>query len=251
MKTSSISHWYEENLATLIQSTGYIHQYLENKLEDKVIQPLPPETILPTSALANLCRLFSLTEFERDILLLCTAVELDPSLAQLCGRLQGNPQLNYPTLALALTTFPQASWAVLSAQNPLQSWRLIEIGTGVTLTLAPLRINPRILSYLLGEAAFDEQLMSFVHPLPLHLKQISLAPSQEQIVEQLVAIWSELSVSSPTLQLCGGEISAKHAIAKAVSMHLGYNLHMISVDVLTQSPHEIYQISNVGKGKPY
>ncbi|MEH1945262.1 MAG: ATP-binding protein [Nostoc sp.] len=243
MKTSSISHWYQENLATLIQSIACIRQYLENKLENKVIQPLPPETILATSALANLCRLFSLTEFERDILLLCTALEIDPSLAQLCAKLQGNPQLNYPTLALALSNFPQASWAVLSPQNSLQSWRLIEIGTGVTLTLAPLRINPRILSYLLGEAAFDEQLMGFVHPLPLHLEQTSLAPSQEQIVEQLVAIWSEFSVSSPTLQLCGGEISAKYAIAKAASMRLGYNLHMMSADVLTQSPHEIYQIS--------
>ncbi|MDZ8183658.1 MAG: AAA family ATPase [Nostoc sp. ChiSLP02] len=242
MKTSPISHWYQENLATLIQATGYIRQYLENKLEDKALQPLPLETISPTSALANLCRLFYLTEFERDILLLCVALEIDPTLAELCAKLQGNPQLNYPTLALALTTFPQASWSVLSAQNPLQSWRLIEIGTGFTLTQAPLRINPRILSYLLGEAAFDEQLMSFVHPLPPHLEQISLPPSQEKIVEQLVAIWSELSSSSPALQLCGGEISAKYAIAKAASVRLGYNLHVMSAAVLTQSPNEIHQI---------
>ncbi|BAY79995.1 AAA ATPase central domain-containing protein (plasmid) [Nostoc linckia NIES-25] len=242
MKTSPISHWHQENLATLIQATGYIRQYLENKLENKASQPLPAETILPTSALANLCRLFYLTEFERDILLLCAALEIDPTLAQLCGKLQGNPQLNYPTLALALTSFPQASWSVLSLQNPLQSWKLIEIGTGFTLTQAPLRINPRILSYLVGEAAFDEQLMGFVHPLPLHLEQIPLAPSQEKIVEQLVAIWSELSSSSPTLQLCGGEITAKYAIAKTASIRLGYNLHIMSAAVLTQSPNEIYQI---------
>jgi len=241
MKTSPISHWHQENLATLIQATGYIRQYLENKLENKAPQPLPAETILPTSALANLCRLFYLTEFERDIILLCTALEIDPTVAQLCAKVQGNPQLNYPTLALALTTFPQASWSVLSSQNPLQSWKLIEIGTGFTLTQAPLRINPRILSYLVGEAAFDEQLMGFVHPLPLHLEQIPLAPSQEQIVEQLVAIWSDLS-SSPTLQLCGGEITAKYAIAKAASIRLGYNLHVMSAVVLTQSPNEIYQI---------
>ncbi|MDZ8082838.1 MAG: ATP-binding protein [Nostoc sp. DcaGUA01] len=242
MKTSLISHWHQENLVTLIQATGYIRQYLENKLEDKAPQPLTPETILPTSALATLCRLFYLTEFERDILLLCTALEIDPTLAQLCAKVQGNPQLNYPTLALALTTFPQASWSVLSPQNPLQLWRLIEIGTGFTLTQAPLRINPRILSYLLGEAAFDEQLMGFVHPLPSHLEQTPLAPSQEQIVEQLVAIWSELSSASPTLQLCGGEITAKYAIAKAASVRLGYNLHVMSAAALTQSPNDIYQM---------
>ncbi len=94
----------------------------------------------------------------------------------------------------------------------------------------------------MGEAAFDEQLIGFVHPLPLHLEQIPLAPSQEKIVEQLVTIWSELSSSSLALQLCGGEITAKYAIAKAVSIRLGYNLHVMSAVVLSQSPNEIYQI---------
>ena len=242
MKTPPISHWHQENLAELIHATDYIRQSLENKLEDKAIQPLEPDAILPISALATLCRLLYLTEFERDILLLCTCLEIDPSLAQLCAKLQGNPQLNYPTLALAIATFPHASWSVLSPQNPLQSWRLIEFGTALTLTQAPLRIDRRILSYLLGEAAFDEQLLGFVHPLAPQLEQIPLAPSQELIVEQLVAIWSELTHPLPILQLCGGELTAKYAIAKAASMSLGYNLHVMSAAVLTQSPHEIHQI---------
>ncbi|MEA5521412.1 ATP-binding protein [Limnoraphis robusta] len=242
MKTSPRSHWHQENLATLIDATGYIRQYLENKMDDKVAQPLPSNTISPTSALATLCRIFGLTEFERDILLLCTAVEIDPAIAQFCAELQGNPQLNYPTFALALTTFPNVSWSVLSTQNPLQFWRLIECGTALTLTQAPLRIERRILCYLLGEAAFEEQLLGFVHPFPAHLEQIPLAPSQELIVEQCIAILSELTFSSPTLQLCGGELTAKYAIAKAVSVHLGYQLHIMSAAVFTLSPPEIYQI---------
>ena len=242
MKSSPIDLWYQENLDCLIHATGYIRQYLETKLQDKIPQPLPTDAILPNSALARLCRIFELTEFERDILLLCTALEIDPSLAQLCAQLQGNEQLNYPTLALALTTFPQVSWSVLSPQNPLQLWRLIEFGTGLTLTQTPLRIDRRILSYLLGEAAFDEQLLGFVHPLPPHLAQIPLAPSQKLIVEQLVAIWSELSPSSPSLQLCGGELTAKYAIAQAASVRLGYDLHVMSGAVFTRSPHETQQI---------
>ncbi len=242
MKTSPISHWHQENWATLIHATGYIRQYLENKLDGKAVQPLPSNTILPTSALATLCRIFDLTEFERDILLLCTALEIDPTIAQLCAKLQGNPQLNHPTFALALTTFPNASWSVLSPQNPLQSWRLIEFGTALTLTQAPLRIEQRILSYLLGEAAFDEQLLGFVHFLPPHVEQIPVAPSQQLIVEQCIAILSELTFSSPTLQLCGEELTAKYAIAKAASVYLGYHLYVMSAAVFTLSPQDIYQL---------
>ncbi len=242
MKTSPISYSNQENLATLINATNYIRQYLENKLEDKALQPLPPDVILPTSALGRLCHIFNLTEFERDILLLCTALEIDPNLAELCAKLQGNPQLNYPTFALALATFPQASWSVLSSQNPLQCWRLIEIGTGLTLTQAPLRIEPDILSYLLGEVTFDRQLLGFVYPLPSYLEEIPLAPSQEAIANQLVTIWSNISSLSPTLQLCGGELTAKYAIAKAVSVRFGFNLRVMSATVLSETPNDIYQI---------
>ncbi|MDJ0573393.1 MAG: ATP-binding protein [Pleurocapsa sp. MO_192.B19] len=242
MNTFPISHWHQENLATLILATEYIGQCLKNKLEDKASQPLPHDAILPTSALATLCRMFYLTEFERDILLLSTAFEIDPTIAQLCGKLQGNPQLNYPTFTLALTTFPQASWSVLSPQNPLQSWRLIEFGTGFSLTQAPLRIDRRILSYLLGEDAFDERLLGFVYPLPPHLEENTLTYSQKEIVEQLVSIWSNYSSSSPSIQLCGEEITAKYAIAQATSVFLGYNFKIVSASIFTQSPDEIYQI---------
>ena len=238
-----MNQWYQENLVSLTSATSQIRQYLENKLEDIAPQPIPRETILPTSALATLCRLFSLSDFERDILLLCTALELDPSLAQLCAQLQGNPQLNYPTFALALSSFPQACWSVLSPQNPLQFWQLIELGTGLTLSQAPLRINRRILSYLLGVAAFDEKFLGFVRPFPPEHEQTALAPSQEIIVQQLVTIWSELSADSPSLQLCGGELKAKYAIAHAVGDRLGLNLHLMSAAVLNLSPAEIHQIT--------
>jgi hypothetical protein len=238
-----MSSWYEDNLATLIYATGYIRQTLEYKLEDKAPQPLSNDAILPTSALAKLCRIFYLTEFERDILLLGVAVEIDPTLAELCSKVQGNPLLNYPTLALVLTIFPDASWSVLSPQNPLQSWRLIEFGTANSFSQTPFRIERRVLSYLLGDRAFDEQLLGFVRPFPAHLEKIPLAPSQTVIVKKVVAIWSEVSDSS-TVQLCGGEVWAKYAIAKAVSVSLGYNLHIMSASVLDLPTQEIYQIKH-------
>lgn len=229
-------------MATLTRAVGYVRQYLEDKLDDKAIEPLPADAISPCSALATLGRIFDLSEFERDILLLCTALELDPTIAQLCAQLQGNPQLDSPTFALALSTFPNASWSVLSSQNSLQFWRLIDCGAASTLTQAPLRIDRRILSYLLGETAFDEQLLGFVRPFPPHLDRIPLAPSQERIVGQCMAVLSELNFSSPTLQLCGGELSAKYAIAKAAADRLDLDLQVMSATVFSLSVNDIYQI---------
>lgn len=241
MNISSTSDWQKENLATLLAATEYIGRCLKDKLENKTLQPFPDETILETSTLAALCRVFHLTKFERDIVLLCTALEIDPSIAQLCSQIQGNPNFNYPTLSLSLATFTQASLSVLSAHNPLQYWRLIEFGTGLSLSQTPLRIEQRILSYLLGERAFDEQLLNFIRPFPNKLEPDSLTSSQSKIVAQVINIWSELSWSSPSIQLCGEEI-AVNTIAKAISVALGYNLHIMSATVFVQSPQEIYQL---------
>ena len=242
MNAFNVSQWHKENIATLILGTEYIGQSLKNQLEDKEIQPFPHDKILPSSALVTLCDIFELTEFERDIILLSVAFEIDPTIAQLCGELQGNPDLNYPNLSLALATFPQASWSVLSPQNPLQYWRLIEFGKGLSLTQAPFRIDRRILSYLFGEALFDERLLGFVYPLPSHLEEITLSVSQEEIVKQLVSIWSNYSSSPPTIQLYGEEITAKLAIAKGISISLDYyNLKILSASIFNQSPDEIYQ----------
>ena len=58
---------------------------------------------------------------------MCIAMEFQPSVAGLYAKLQGNPQLLYPTFSLALNIFPNANLSVLSFHNSLQYWKLIEI----------------------------------------------------------------------------------------------------------------------------
>src|SRR5437879_11021283 len=54
------------------------------------------------SALDRISEAFSLSPFERDLLLLCAGTELDGSFASLCGNAQGDARLNFATLSLAL-----------------------------------------------------------------------------------------------------------------------------------------------------
>src|SRR5689334_19334591 len=99
----------------------------------------------PPPALVVLSRLFNLSPFERDLLLLCAGMELDTNVASLCARAQGDSYRAYPTFALALSLFDEPAWDVLSPERPLRRWRLIEINQpGHTpLTVSPLRADER------------------------------------------------------------------------------------------------------------
>src|SRR6185369_10045718 len=61
----------------------------------------------PPPALIVLSRLFKLSRFERNLLLLCAGMELDPSIAALCARAQNDSHRAFPTFALALALFDE------------------------------------------------------------------------------------------------------------------------------------------------
>lgn len=242
MISSSIYPWQKTNLDSLFHGVDCVRQILENKLEGKEQPSIDSFTIPENCALANLCRTFNLTSFERDILLLCLGIEIDPSFAELCAKVQGNPQINYPTLALAISTLPNANWSVYSPQNSLQAWQLIEFSTGLSLTSTPIRIDRRILYYLLGETALDPQLEGLVLSLPNSLAQIPLSASQELVIEQLISHWLENTNEYPILQLCGGDLTAKYRLALEVSQQLGSHLSVMSAALIPHHPQEINQL---------
>ena len=138
------------------------------------------------AALERLCQLFALSPFERDLLLLCAGVELEASFAPLCAMLQGNPQRDFPTFALALATLPAAHWSAITPDAPLRHWQLIELEAGRSVTRSPLRIDERLLHYLAGVDHLDAQLAGFVQPLPL---PAILAPSHQMLADQIAATW--------------------------------------------------------------
>ena len=131
MNISTLSNRYQANFQNLLTSVDRVRQLLENhisRLQEQSAQAesegqFAPESVpaqnIP-SALKQLCTIFSLSPFERDILLLCVGMELDPKFAFLCADAQGNQERNYPTLGLALSVLPNSHWSVLASQSPLQ-----------------------------------------------------------------------------------------------------------------------------------
>src|SRR5262249_21160365 len=80
----------------------------------------------PPARLA-LAETFELVPFERDVLLLCAAAELNTSVGPLCARAMDDPHRPYPTFALALTLFDGPDWLALTPDRPLRRLSLIEL----------------------------------------------------------------------------------------------------------------------------
>ncbi len=80
------------------------------------------------SNLENLCTTFNLGDFERDLLLLCAGMELNPTWTSCCTAAQDNPKLDYPTFNLALSILKNPDWNALNPAAPLRRWGLIEVG---------------------------------------------------------------------------------------------------------------------------
>src|SRR5215213_8800981 len=198
MTDTSITNWHEANQQYLIAALAVARTPLERHAARAQNAPEPEERDEPTRALQEatnampappaletLGETVGLTPFERDLLLLCAGMELDSTLAALCAAAQGDPRRAYPTFSLALAALPDAHWSALTPAAPLRHWRLVEVGTGDTLTSSPLRIDECVLHYLAGTPYLDERLVGVVDPVPA--SPGGLVPSQRALAERIAA----------------------------------------------------------------
>ncbi|GGY10120.1 ATP-binding protein [Streptomyces tanashiensis] len=131
-------------------------------------------------ALDRLCGLFTLTAFERDLLVAVAAPEL------------GLPTATGPvTFARALAALPDAHWSALLPDAPLRGWRLLDVPAQLPptefggLSQLPLAVDERILHALLGADTTDDRLAGRAR---LVAPVCRLAPGQGPVVASLAAL---------------------------------------------------------------
>jgi hypothetical protein len=205
------------------------------------------EAAEPPPALLILSRQLGLTRFEREVLLLCAAMELDGKTAALCAKAQDNPYKPYPTFALALKLFDQPAWGALSADRPLRYWRLLEINQpgAEPLTTSALRADERIVNYLVEpKHILDDRLLPYIAPLEIaDTDEAVLAPSQLQAAQTLrhyVDIHTNnVKQQSLVIQLTGADTPAKPAIARHALSQLGLELTRFPLETLPTQTGEL------------
>lgn len=195
----------------------------------------------PTPDLLVLAEEFRLTDFERDILLLCAAVELNPAIGALIAKAQGRDGFELATFGLALALFDEPHWDALAPHRPLRRARLIEVSQpGATpLTASALRIDERILAYIKGANVLDNRLAPLLTEVVAD--STALAPSQDEAGERiLTTIHAALSGPNlPVVQMVGTDAGSKQAVAAAVSDTAGVRLFRLEAAGLPTNPNEL------------
>lgn len=196
--------------------------------------PYPP-------ALDTLSSIFGLSWFERNILVLCAAPELDSSFSVLLSSVQGDPIRLSPTFSLALAALPEGHWSALMPNAPLRYWRLIEMRGSNALTTCPLSLDERILHYLAGVPHMDERLSGIVEPV---FSAGDSSASDKLLTDQIIRAWaqSDRKSSLPVIQLCGSESLGKRAIAANACSGLGLNLFGMSAHSIPNTTAEIREL---------
>jgi AAA+ superfamily predicted ATPase len=202
----------------------------------KVLEPFinHSDTVLTTQNLDTLCEKFSLSESERQVLLLCLAVELIPDLHQLCAHAQGDAKKSQPTLALAQTLFSNYDLRLLTPESALQQWQLIQFDPGPSRSHSPIRIDPAILSYILGYPSLDPSLKQYLTPVPTDTNT-PLPDSHRTIAARILRTWT--CTPNRPIQLTQSDTQTRTDIALTATtchQHHLYKLHHLSLPTQTE-----------------
>ena len=218
MKPAPPETWSEQNQRSLRAALATLRARLEDP--DAPPEPRAPQAAMPApTALETLRRAFGLSDFERDLLLLCAGVEFDGGIARAVAT-RAAPGVQ-PTFSLALADLEQPHWSALAPAAPLRHWRLIEMLDGPTLTSRPLRIDERVLHYLVGIKQLDERLAPLVEIAPPFGE---VAPSHQRHAAAIVEAWTVAHGAPPLIQLIAVEAGSATAIAAQAAVQVGLQL---------------------------
>lgn len=204
----------------------------------------------PSPALASLAERFGLTTFERNVLLLCVAMEFDTRVPALCAQAQEDPARRYPTFALALALFTEsATWDSLSPERPLRYYHLLEIhqpGAQPLITSA-LSVDEWVMNYIKGSKYLDDRLAHFLAPVEGAEAEVELPPSHREIVEAIIESLSHAPQGErlPVIQLLGADAPSKRLIAAHAAAALGLHLYRMPAGLLPPQAAELETLARL------
>ncbi len=236
----TLSQELEPALAAYRRQSAQVAETIEARRAET-----PPEVQLRLDVLRIL---FGLSEFERDIILVCLLPELDARYRRLYGYLQDDASRTKPPVELVLEILqgdepaPEAARAAFDGQSPLLRHHLIVVGegTGEPLPMRSVRVDDRITSYLLGGDLADARLGQIVGHAGEAVSWDSLYVEFERLSHpQTLGAWwrRQRERGGATIFLHGPYGSARLDTARALCTDAGTRLLVADVTLALRAPH--------------
>ncbi|MFJ3954408.1 ATP-binding protein [Streptomyces libani] len=185
-----------------------------------------PGRALP--ALDALAACFGLSPFEREVVLLAAAAELDPTTGARCAAASSDPGHAYPTFSLALAALGAPHWSALTPVAPLRRWRLVELDDETRLTMSRLRLDERILHFLVGSPYLDARLHGLLRRTTA---PATLPASYDAAADRVAAGWADAGPDAPLrVELVGGDLRTRADIAATAARRTGLGLYSMAAD---------------------
>ena len=191
------------------------------------------------SAIDWLATAFGLSAFDRDLLLLCAGTEMDAELARACALAQGELTRPWVSFGLALAVLESPHWSALTPQRPLRRWRLLEVEGNAGLAAARLRIDERVLHFLVGINELDVRLAHLLRPaFALPRQAAAHATATQAVISELSAETWSAARRLPVIVLEGDDPAAQEDIAARSAEALGLNCQVLQAEDIPPSAEE-------------
>lgn len=230
----TIDTWTARNQRTLIAEIAVLEHVLAGRdaAEARAVLETERAGLERLSTIDALCETFGLSGFERGVVLACLGGELLSTIGEVFVAIGGAP---YPTFRALLATHPDAHFSATASHAPLRNLRLIELRAGDDLLQSRLRLDERILQFLLGVPVFDAALRGVLEPLD-HDPDIVLPAPHLALVKRLLAAWSSERRTVP--QLCGADQAAATSVVAHAAAQIGLSVVRVRAADLPSSAAE-------------
>ncbi len=206
-------------IGSLEEALAYIRVFLEEPGGQSKSVPVV------NGPLDLLCRIFHFGSFERDLLLLCLAVELDPEAQALCARVANDQSRPFVTLHLAAGILPNPDYSVIQPDSLLRRFMLLGVDNGLRPLHNPLYLPERMVHFLIGQDSLAEKLLDMVEPV-----FVNEEPSSRQLdqAKELVDILGPNPQPRPHVQIYGGTAAERRKVAGLACHMLNRSLFAIA-----------------------
>ena len=197
-----------------------------------LVDPKPAFTIVADK--------LNLSEFDKDMLLMAAAMEIDPDLPSLIAAWHHDSSRRFPTLALGLSIFDQEKREsdALSLRRPLRESQLLEVhqAGGAPLLTANLSIDEHIAGVIKGEKGqqIDERLRALLSPLPAAPR----LPGSQAVIAHAIERWLSAEKPIGIVQLTGADTASKRDVMAASAALSGRQVMSIAADTLPTQPDD-------------